>query len=120
MKLSGLVLLLAWAVAANSADSSSQFAFQPLSQNYYPETARALGQQGTATVRLCYDEKGKVLESTLVQSSSFQSLDQAAVRMGRAYRINPDFIGGQPQPSCVAVPVKFSLTESQGPVDRGA
>jgi TonB family protein len=113
MKLSGLVLLLAWAAAASAAESSPQFAFKPLTQDYYPETARALGQQGTVTVRLCYDEKGKVIASTLEQSSSFEKLDQAAVRMGKAYRIKPD------KPGCVAVLVKFSLTESQGPVDHG-
>jgi TonB family protein len=127
MKLSGLLLSLAWAAATSAGapaptevpEPPPRFALKPLAQDYYPETARALEHQGTVKVRLCYDDTGRVTASTLEQSSSFESLDRAALRMGRAYILKPGIINGQPQPGCVVVPVEFSLKQPQGPPNHG-
>lgn len=127
MKLSGICLSLALIATANAAEplpteapeSAPRFARKPLAHDYYPESARTLNQQGTVRIRLCYDDTGLVTTTTLYQSSSFERLDQAALRMGRAYILKPGVINGQPQPGCVVVPIEFSLQEPQGPADRG-
>jgi TonB family protein len=127
MKVSCLVLTLAWASATSAAelpptDMSTplpEFSRTPLVADYYPPTSRVLGEQGRVKLRLCYDQEGKVTASTLEQSSTFKRIDQAAVQMGKAYRIKPNFINGLPQPGCVVVPVEFSLEEPVSPADRG-
>jgi TonB family protein len=121
VKLFSLALSLAWTVALNAAQmagSSPEFARKPLVQDFYPATSRALGEQGTVKLQLCYDQTGKVVESTVEQSSSFERLDRAAVQMGRQYRINPETVSGQP-PRCVVVAVEFILEESIGPARLG-
>jgi TonB family protein len=115
MKYSGLVLLLALATAANAAEpaptsaptSPPGYAFRPDPADYYPSASRAVGEGGVVKVRLCYDEKGKTIESALEESSGFSRLDEAAVRFGKAVRFNPGVVDGQPQSDCVVVPVRF-------------
>lgn len=127
MKPAGIVLSFALAAATGAAERMSpeapepapRFARKPLAQNYYPEPARALQQQGTVRIRLCYDDTGMVTTTTLYESSSFERLDRAALRMGMAYILKPGIINGQPQPGCVVVPVEFSLKEPPAPADRG-
>jgi TonB family protein len=126
MKVSGLVLTLAWASATSAADQTPtevpnllpEFARTPLVEDYYPPTSRVLGEQGKVKLRLCYDEQGKVIASTLEQSSTFKRIDDAAVKMGKAYRIKPNVINGQPQSGCTLVPVEFSAGEPVSPANR--
>jgi TonB family protein len=127
MKVSVLVLTLACASASSAAELPPsemskplpEFDRTPLVEDYYPATSRLLGEHGAVKLRLCYDERGRVTASTLEQSSTFKRIDQAALRMGRAYRIKPNVINGQPQPGCAVVPVEFSLEEPVSPADRG-
>jgi TonB family protein len=127
MKVSGLVLTLAWASAISAAQQTPtemsnllpEFARTPLVEDYYPPTSRVLGEQGRVTLHLCYDEQGKVIASTLEQSSTFKRIDDAAVKMGKAYRIKPNVINGQPQSGCTVVPVEFSLDQPVSSADRG-
>lgn len=128
MKVHGLVLTLAWVSTTNAAelpppDMSKPmpgFAYTPLVEDYYPPTSIALGEQGKVSLRLCYDERGRVTASTLEQSSAFRRINDAALRMGRQYRIKPNVINGQPQSGCTVVPVEFSLEEAVSPADRGS
>ena len=126
MKLLSLFLAITWAAASSAAEpptgvppSQPRFARKPLVEDYYPPTSRILKEQGTAKIRLCYDERGRVTTSMLAESSGLERLDQAAVRMGRQYWIIPRVTNGQPQPDCVVVPVMFSLQQSNEPPDRG-
>jgi TonB family protein len=90
------------------ADTRVTYAFRPDPADYYPAASMAAGEQGIALVRLCYDEIGKVVESTLAEGSGFPRLDEAAVRMGKQFRFKPAMAGGVPRPDCVVVPVRFS------------
>jgi TonB family protein len=72
--------------------------------------SRSLGEEGVVRLRICYDEKGMVNESTVAESSGFTRLDEAAVRMGRRVRINPGRVGGNPKAGCLVLPVRFSAT----------
>ena len=126
MKLSGLVLTLALASVTSAAerpppDMSNllpEVASTPLIEDFYPPTSRVLGEQGRVKLRLCYDEQGRVTDSTMEQSSTFKRIDDAAVKMGKRYRINPDVVDGQPQSGCTVVSVEFSLNEPASPADR--
>jgi protein TonB len=130
MKFPIAVLLLALATAAGCTEAPStdmpaisplfpRFAFKPQVEDYYPSASRSLKEQGTTTIRLCYDEQGRTNQVTMVESSGFSRLDEAAVRWGKAVRVTPGIDRGQPQPDCHKIPVKFSLEKekSQEPAD---
>ena len=85
------------------------YSYKPSTDDYYPNTSRNLGEEGVVKVRLCYDLKGKVNESTLAETSNFSRLDDAAVRMGKQFRIKPGTVDGKPAEDCVVVPIRFSL-----------
>jgi protein TonB len=92
-----------------------RYAFKPRIADYYPPSSRALKEQGTTRIRLCYDEQGSPNPVTVDESSGYAKLDEAALLWGRAVRITPGIYRRQPQPACVRIPVLFSLEESQGP-----
>lgn len=128
MRLPIAVLLLASTAAAAAETPPSdlpaihpvipRFAFKPQVDDYYPSAARSLKEQGTTTIRLCYDDQGRPDPVTVHESSGFKRLDEAAVRWGKAVRITPGVQRGQPQPDCHRIPVQFSLEEkAQQPSD---
>lgn len=120
------VLLLALATAAAAAQSppagrsvtGAGYVFKPDPADYYPSASRALNEEGLTKVNLCYDDRGRPVEVTVDESSGFSRLDEAAVRYGKAVRVRPGLIDGQPQPGCVVVPVRFSAKQSQEPPDQ--
>ncbi len=127
MKLPAFVMFLACATTAAAADSPPtgipvsppRFAFMPLVEDYYPAVSRTLNEQGIVKLKLCYDDRGRANQVTVDERSIFARLNEAAVRWGKAVRIIPELLRGQPQPGCVTVPVKFIFKNSQQPRDRG-
>src|SRR5690606_18368504 len=69
-------------------------AFKPDISDYYPADSRALGEQGTVSLVLCYDRDGKPADVTVVDSSGIDRIDEAAVRWGKAVRISPAIRNG--------------------------
>jgi TonB family protein len=120
-----LVVFLASATAAVAAESPPngiplsmpRYVFKPLVEDFYPTASRIQKEQGTTKIKLCYDDRGRPIESTVKESSSFPRLDEAAKRWAEAVRIRPGVIVGRSQPGCVVVPVRFSLEKSQEPPD---
>lgn len=119
MKLSAPVMLLACASASIAAqppssrtDTLPSFAFKPKVDDYYPPASRNLNEQGTTTLKLCYDQRGMSRQVTVYQGSGFPKLDAAAVLWGKAVRVKPGLSSGEPMPGCVPVPVTFSLEKS--------
>jgi periplasmic protein TonB len=82
---------------------------KPDTADFYPTQSRSLQEEGLVKIRLCYDLKGKVNESTLSESSKFPKLDEAAVRMGKLFQIKPGSTDGKVEAGCVVIPVRFSL-----------
>ncbi len=125
MKLPVALVLLAFATATACSESPPhdipanlpRYAFKPQVEDYYPAASRALKEQGTTKIRLCYDDRGRPRDVTVDESSTFSRLDEAAVRWGKAVRVTPGIFRRQPQPACVKIPVKFSLEKSQEPPD---
>jgi TonB family protein len=126
VKLPTLVMFFAFANAAVAAEAPriaipENYVFiasKPDISDYYPAAARAVGEQGTASLVLCYDQMGKPDNVRVVNSSGFNRIDEAAVRWGRAVRVRPAIKDGEAQPGCVFVPAKFSLEKSQEPPDQ--
>jgi protein TonB len=83
----------------------------PSSEDYYPAASKRAEEQGSATVRVCVDARGRLIgDPTIVTSSGFSRLDEGAIRLARAGRYQPGTSGGQPQEeSCVSFRVKFEI-----------
>ena len=73
----------------------------------YPPDARAARIEGTVTVQVLVDERGRVVDARLVRS--IRGLDVAALAAARQWIFKPARSGGQPIAVWVAVPVEFSL-----------
>lgn len=86
-----------------------QIQSRPNFLDFYPASARARGEQGRVQVDACFDTKGKVIQTTLLESSGFPALDQAGLRLAKQYRFRPGVVDGAPQAGCVQLPVVFSM-----------
>jgi protein TonB len=84
-------------------------AFKPDVSDYYPPTSIQLEETGRPRVKICWDNKGKVGEVTLAESSTKKRLDDAAIRMGKQYRFKPGTADGVPVGNCAVLPVVFTL-----------
>lgn len=78
----------------------------------YPEQARRRGWEGTVLLRVQLDVHGRVQAVTVLQSSGYPVLDQAAASQISSWRFKPSLHDGKPQPSTLRVPVKFRLEKS--------
>jgi len=78
----------------------------------YPEQARRRGWEGTVQLRVQLDANGIVQGVTILQSSGYSVLDQAAASQISRWRFKPSLHNGTPQPSTLRVPVKFRLEKS--------
>ncbi len=82
---------------------------KPDISNYYPEQARREGTEGRAQVKICINVKGQVESAEVVTSSGSPLLDEAAIKVGRAFRFKPPTQEGKPIATCPTLPVKFEL-----------
>ena len=84
----------------------------PATEDYYPPAAKRLGEEGSVTVRVCVDGKGKLTEEpTLAQTSGNTRLDEGALKLAKAgsghYQAGTE--DGQPVTACVPFRIKFEL-----------
>jgi TonB family protein len=82
---------------------------KPDTEDYYPSASRSAEEEGRPIVKICFDTKGKVIDSTLETSSGKKRLDDAAVRMSKQFRYKPGTTDGQPMAQCVPTAIKFTL-----------
>lgn len=75
----------------------------------YPGAARHARQQGVAYIRFRIDRDGHVLASSLVRSSGFPTLDQAALDTLRRADPLPKIPADRPDTIEIVVPVEFFL-----------
>lgn len=78
---------------------------------FYPEASRRLGEEGTATVKMCVGASGKQNAApTIVQSSGKERLDQAAINYAKDQRVlAPGMEDGKPMDQCFDFRVRFAL-----------
>lgn len=82
---------------------------QPDTEEYYPPSSKRLGEEGTVVVKACIDEKGKLAEGAVQESSNNARLDEAALKYAKAMRFLPGTEDGKPVTSCFAFRVTFKL-----------
>jgi protein TonB len=84
----------------------------PSSEDYYPASAKRLGQQGSPAVRVCVGPNGRLVgEPTISGSSGIESLDQGAIKLAKAGRYIAAQTNGQPVEDCFSFRVKFELKD---------
>jgi protein TonB len=88
--------------------------FVPDVQDYYPEVSRRNGEEGRAIVKVCVNVAGKIDSVEIATSTTHPLLDEAALKVAKAFRFKPATSEGKPVASCPTLPVKFELHASAG------
>ena len=84
----------------------------PNSEDYYPPSAKRLGQEGRPAVTVCIGPNGKLTgEPRIATSSGVEALDTGAIKLAKAGRYIPASTDGVPVESCISFIVKFELKE---------
>jgi periplasmic protein TonB len=91
-----------------------QVTYRPDISNYYPESARREGQEGRVVVKICVNATGKIDSAEVATGSGFADLDEAALKVAKAYRFKPATSEGKPVGVCPTLPVKFELHAGGG------
>jgi protein TonB len=84
----------------------------PNADDYYPSIAKAMNEQGRATVNVCVDVHGRLTaEPTIVAGTNTKHLDAGALQLARAGsgRYRPTLEAGRPVDSCYSFRVRFQL-----------
>jgi len=80
-----------------------------LSPPSYPSLSRRLGEEGKLVLRVELDENGHVSTASVVESSSYKRLDEAALAVVKTWRCNPSLRNGQPVRAVALQPFNFVL-----------
>lgn len=83
--------------------------FVPDVQDYYPEVSRRNGEEGRAIVKVCVGVAGKIDSVEIATTTGHPLLDEAALKVAKAFRFKPATSEGRPVASCPTLPVKFEL-----------
>jgi protein TonB len=86
-------------------------ATQPDFEEYYPPSSKRLGEAGTSVIKACTDDKGKIADTSLVETSGFPRLDEAALKVAKAYRYSPGTENGKPVASCLTYRLTWKLRD---------
>lgn len=79
-------------------------------QREYPSILRNAGLGGTVNVMFSIDEEGRVLETSIVQRSSYEALDAAALAVADVIRFSPAQNRDQRVSVHVVFPIVFEVT----------
>lgn len=106
------VLLLAFTWLDSHAQSShpqpAKLGRMPDTGEFYPDSARVAGRQGSSSVKVCVDASSNITSVNVVTSSGHLDLDEAAAALGSqgSYKAGTS-ADGEAVPSCVIFRVKF-------------
>ena len=78
-------------------------------QDYYPEVSRRNNEEGRPVVKICVNAAGKIESVEIASPSGHPLLDEAALKVAKAFRFKPATSEGKPVTSCPTLPVKFVL-----------
>ncbi len=83
--------------------------YRPDVADFYPDAARRANQEGRVLVKLCISIQGRVESAEVETTSGFPMLDEAAIKVGKAFRFKAPTQLGKPVATCTSLPVKFEL-----------
>lgn len=95
-------------VGAETLDNKNFKPFGNQKPNY-PEMARRMGIEGSATLRILVNEKGQVEQIEVTQWKGHPSFGQAATATARAWRFAPPRYRGQPTKAWFTRTIAFQL-----------
>lgn len=90
-----------------------QFNIGPPTLDFYPPESRRLKEEGVTRVKVCVDERGKLIgEPVVVVSSGHPRLDEASIKITKAGsgRYKPATRDGKPVADCTELNINWKLT----------
>jgi protein TonB len=75
----------------------------------YPAISRRMGEEGKSLLRVELDENGRIDTITIINSSGYQRLDDAALAAVKSWQCNPSLRNGQPVRAVALQPFNFVL-----------
>lgn len=75
----------------------------------YPPMSRRMGEEGTVTLRVLVNERGRAERAEISKSSGVPRLDEAARQAAMRTVFKPYMENGKPMPMLVNVPISFQL-----------
>lgn len=87
--------------------SGLEYVYQPPRE--YPALSRRMGEEGTVTLRILVNEKGRVENVDIRKSSGTPRLDEAARLWALRVVFKPYTENGKPVPMYAILPVAFNL-----------
>lgn len=75
----------------------------------YPPQSIRMGHEGVCVLQLTVDQDGSVSDASLVTSSGFRELDNAAIKAARGMRFRPAYKEGKPEEVAIQKSFTFSL-----------
>jgi protein TonB len=78
----------------------------------YPRSARHRGQEGLVVVSVRVSAEGRVIDASVVGSSGYPLLDDAALDALRRWTFVPGVRGGRAEAWTVEIPVRFRLVSA--------
>ena len=92
-------------------DRPPELLFIPNTQNLYPRIAQRRGIAGRTVARLTLDQRGKVVDATILESEPAGVFDEATKRAVARVRYRPAIRGGKPVES--VVDLEFTWTPEE-------
>jgi TonB family protein len=77
---------------------------------HYPRRSLLLKQEGKVILKALVDDKGDVLQVTIISSSGFALLDKSAESAIKKWKFNPIIKKGQTSMVWVKIPVEFAIS----------
>src|SRR5215469_6327464 len=102
----------ACAASAIAMQAFSMIARAPV-QDFYPPESRKLHEEGITRVKVCVDERGRLIgEPIVVLSSGYPRLDEASIKLAKAGsgRYKPATRDGKPIADCTEFSITWKLT----------
>ena len=75
----------------------------------YPRASKRLGEEGVVKVRLDISVVGTTTHATIIQTSGFERLDNAALRAVKNWKFEPATRDGRPIETSIDIPVRFNI-----------
>ena len=83
--------------------------YRPETELFYPRLSKDIGEQGIVAVQLFINDKGEVTSVSIVKSSGFARLDNAATQLASRIRFRPYLVNGVPSRVNAGISIKFQL-----------
>ncbi len=83
--------------------------YRPDTEVFYPRLSKDIGEQGVVGVQLFINEVGEVRSVSVIRSSGFSRLDNAATQLASRIRFKPYLVNGVPSRVNAGISIKFQL-----------